>query len=443
MSTTRMGRGPMRGFGKRGRLEAAAAALFVVFVGGCTPLNTAAPVGQPSTEVGGMRSGPVAGTAGGVEVPYLPAPTSIDLCGEPVPLNRESVYERFDKEFTLVVYNHAQVYLWLKRMQRYFPMIEQRLRYYGLPDDLKYVAIAESDLLPTACSPKGAAGPWQFMSGTGAAYGLKQCGTVDNRFSFERATDSAFLLLKNLDAKYHSWALALAAYNAGDKRVLDAMRVAGTHDYYALCLPLETERYVLRILAIKAVLSNPGKYGYNLPVRYGYKPLREDRVRVSLPGPVAIRTIAEAAGTTYGDIKRLNPIFRSDQIPAGSYELKLPAGTRDAFERNFKPVASAVLLARRETAAEREPARSAANRRTGSASTASHGHKSAARAKSSRSHGRMDKHPSSPAKAASSRGKGKSKPRRANSSKAKRKAGHDRPKPHGAKRKGGKSLARR
>ncbi|MGC9196620.1 MAG: transglycosylase SLT domain-containing protein [Syntrophobacteraceae bacterium] len=290
--------------------------------------------------------------SGQLEVPYIPPPTRINLCGEPVPLDKEPVYERFDKEFTIVVYNHAQVYLWLKRMQRYFPMIEERLRYYGLPDDLKYVAIAESDLLPTACSPKGAAGPWQFMASTGAAYGLKQCGSVDNRFSFSHATDSAFLLLKDLHGKYHSWALALAAYNAGDKRVLDAIRVDGTHNYYDLCLPLETERYVFRILAIKAVLSDPARYGYNLPTQYGYKPLAEDRVTVSLPAPVAIRTIADAAGTTYSEVKRLNPVFRSEQIPAGTYEIRLPQGTRTAFEKNFKPGDSGMLLAQRQTASE-------------------------------------------------------------------------------------------
>ncbi len=143
-----------------------------------------------------------ASPAASVNVPYIPPPNSIDLCGEPVPLDRQDVYERFDKEFTLVVYNHAQVYLWLKRMERYFPVIEERLRYYNLPDDLKYVAIVESDLLPNACSPKGAAGPWQFMPSTGSAYGLDQRGSVDKRYDFERSTDSAFLLLKDLYKKY-------------------------------------------------------------------------------------------------------------------------------------------------------------------------------------------------------------------------------------------------
>jgi membrane-bound lytic murein transglycosylase D len=428
----------MRGWSKRVRLEAATAAFLTIFVCGCTPLRTATPAQQSSSpQVGEERPVRMAALpAGQVEVPYLPAPTSIDLCGDPVPLDREAVYERFDREFTLIVYNHAQVYLWLKRMQRYFPMIEERLRHYGLPEDLKYLAIAESDLLPNACSPKGAAGPWQFMAATGAAYGLKQCGSVDNRFNFQRATDSAFMLLKNLHDKYHSWALAMAAYNAGDRRVLDAMRVSGTRDYYALCLPLETERYVMRILAIKAVLGNPGKYGYSLPAEYGYKPLREDQVSVSLSHPVALLSIAEAAGTTYSEIKRLNPIFRSDEIPAGTYELKLPQGTRQAFERNFKPGASGGPLAQRPpVSTSAAPSRSAAVSRSAHkvklSKAVSHESKQksrkishgagALRAKAQAHSGRQRIRL---AKAVPPKAKKKSKQEKATSHKGKRKAGH-------------------
>jgi hypothetical protein len=392
---------------------------------------------------------------GQVEVPYFPAPTHIDLCGEPVPLDREAVYERFDREFTLVVYNHAQVYLWLKRMQRYFPMIEQRLRYYGLPGDLKYLAIAESDLLPNACSPKGAAGPWQFMASTGAAYGLGQSKCVDNRFSFQRSTDSAFMLLKNLHDKYHSWALAFAAYNAGEKRVNDAMRVDGSHNYFDLCLPLETERYVFRILAIKAVLSDPGRYGYSLPAQYGYKPIQTDQVTVTLPGPVSLRTIAGAANTTFKEIKRLNPVFRTDMLTAGAYEINLPSGTRQAFERNFKPGAAGMLLAQSSASPEYAPpapSRSASShagaRKARPRKVVSHGarqsrHVAARKGKTARAEVHGGKQKSRPAKATSTRAKRKAKPAKAVSHKVKGKAVHQKSKPHGAKKKGGKSLARR
>ena len=324
---------------QRQRLGVVAAAVGLLFgVCGCTSLqttNTAQPAGAQVQERQ-QASAPTGAPPMFVNAPYIPPPNSIDLCGEPVPLHTQEVYERFDKEFTLVVYNHAQIYLWLKRMERYFPTIEERLRYYNLPDDLKYVAIAESDLLPNACSPKGAAGPWQFMPGTGSAYGLDRRGSVDERYDFERSTDSAFLYLNDLYKKYNSWSLAIAAYNCGDRRILDESRLQGVRDYYLMKLPQETERYVFRILAIKAVLSNPNKYGYDLPKGWGYQELKLDRVNVSLSRPVPVQTIASAAGTTYREIKRLNPIFRSDDIPAGNHEINLPIGAGKLFEQNFR-----------------------------------------------------------------------------------------------------------
>ncbi|MGO8945187.1 MAG: LysM peptidoglycan-binding domain-containing protein [Syntrophobacteraceae bacterium] len=330
----------MKGRRQTKRLGAAAAAVGLILgVCGCASVQKTDTVQQP---VAGQvmeshkASAPAGVASAPMSVPFIPPPNSIDLCGEPVPLERQDVYERFDKEFTLVVYNHAQVYLWLKRMERYFPMIEERLHHYNLPEDLKYVAIVESDLLPEACSPKGAAGPWQFMPGTGAAYGLWRSGSVDKRYDFEHSTESAFLLLSDLYNKYHSWPLAIAAYNCGDKRILEESRVQGSRDYYDLKLPQETERYVFRILAVKAVLSNPNQYGYDLPKGWGYMEFRLDRVSVSLSRPVPIQTIANAAGTTYREIKRLNPIYRSDDIPAGNHEINLPMGTGKIFAQNFR-----------------------------------------------------------------------------------------------------------
>ena len=431
----------MRGLRHRVRLDAAIAAFFVLFVGGCTPLQTATPLQQPSStgarEQTPAQSARPSASFGQAEVPYLPAPMHIDLCGEPVPLDREAVYERFDREFTLVVYNHAQVYLWLKRMQRYFPMVEQRLAYYGLPGDLKYVAIAESDLLPNACSPKGAAGPWQFMAATGTAYGLGQSRCVDNRFSFQRSTDSAFMLLKNLHSKYHSWPLALAAYNAGDRRVNDAMRHDGSSNYFNLCLPQETERYVFRILAIKAVLSDPGKYGYSLPSEYGYKPMQTDQVSVSLSGPVSLLTIAGAANTTYSEIKRLNPVIRTDVLAAGTYQINLPSGSRGAFERNFKSGGAGMLLAKGGASSEdvraEEPRAEVKAGPHKSVSPNARKSGLAVRSKGAatnvKAHGGKKKTP----KATSAKAKQKAKPAKAVSHKAGGKAGRHKPKTHGGK----------
>jgi len=179
-----------------------------------------------------------------LEVPYFSMPQQSDLCGEPVPLQIEDVRERFDREFTLVVYNHAQVYLWLKRKERFFPSLERQLAQQKLPDDLKYVAVAESDLLAHAKSPAGAVGPWQFISTTGAHYGLDQTHLVDERHDFDKSTLSAFRYLQDLRNQFQNWTVAIAAYNCGERRMQDEMRKQKVNDYYSLKLPLETERYV-------------------------------------------------------------------------------------------------------------------------------------------------------------------------------------------------------
>src|SRR5262249_55939 len=147
----------------------------------------------------------------------------IDLCGEPVPLESPEVLERFDREFTLVVYNHAQVYRWLKHKERYFPWIEQTLRRLNLPEDLKYVALVESEPVTNASGQRKSA---------------------DRLYDFQRSPDSAFLYLVDLYRNYKSWSLALATYNCGEKRIMEESRAQGMSDYYHMRLPLETERYV-------------------------------------------------------------------------------------------------------------------------------------------------------------------------------------------------------
>jgi membrane-bound lytic murein transglycosylase D len=306
-----------------------------------TSSSATTPAASASKETAGLESAKVnriESETSPFPVPYYPPPDRIDLCGEAAPLHTQEVLERFDREFTIIVYNHAQVYLWLKRMERYFPTIEGRLRALGFPDDLKYVAIAESDLLPNAASPKGAAGPWQFIPSTGSRYGLDQQGSFDQRYDFEKATESAFRYLGDLNKLFKNWTLAIAAYNCGERRVQEAIQTHGASDYYQLKLPLETERYIMRILAIKAVLRNPARYGYNLPKGMGYPQLQVDRVNISLSRPVSIHSMASAAGINYREFKRLNPTFRSDQIPAGTFEIKLPEGSAQNFQTKIDSV---------------------------------------------------------------------------------------------------------
>jgi LysM repeat protein len=281
-------------------------------------------------------------TGQALEVPYFPLPQQTDLCGEPVPLQLEDVRERFDREFTLVVYNHAQVYLWLKRKERFFPSLERQLSQQKLPDDLKYVAVAESDLLAHAQSPAGAVGPWQFIAATGAHYGLDQTRLVDERQDFDKSTTSAFRYLQDLHCQFQSWTLAIAAYNCGERRMHDEMRRQRVNDYYLLKLPLETERYIFRILAIKEILTHPDRYGYSLPTGAGYSAIRVDKVPVKLQSSVPIQTLAEAAGITYREFKKLNTAFISDTIPAGAFLLRVPEGRGKEFSTRLNALIAAL-----------------------------------------------------------------------------------------------------
>ena len=126
--------------------------------------------------------------------------------------------ERFEKEFLLSLGNSVQVILWLKRSRRYLPYIGKMLKQNGLPDDLKYVAVAESALRPHAGSKKGAMVFWQFMRSTGRTYGLTIDRKKDERRNFYRSTDAAIKYFKYLHNEFGSWTLSAAAYNMGRKR---------------------------------------------------------------------------------------------------------------------------------------------------------------------------------------------------------------------------------
>lgn len=288
----------------------------------------------------GMRpDSPGSPASGGWSVPFYPTPEKARLCGEPVPLDDPVVWERFDREFTIVVYGHAQVYLWLKRMNRYFPWVEEQLRRRGLPDDLKYLAVAESDLLFYARSPKGATGPWQFIKSTGRRYGLEQNGHVDERRDFEKATNGALAYLADLHGMFHNWALAMAAYNCGEGRVRRELERQRVGSYYQLDLPTETERYILRILAIKEVLSRPELYGYRLPQGAAYPEVAVDRVSVTVPHPVPIERAARAAGVPYRHFRLLNTAFISDTLPSGSHVIRVPRGSGERFRKQLQRIA--------------------------------------------------------------------------------------------------------
>ena len=265
-------------------------------------------------------------------ITFYRLPREVFLCGERVPIEDRKVWENLDREFLLALNSEAQVLLWMKRAKRYFPAIEKKLKDMELPDDLKYVTITESSLRPSAVSSSGAAGLWQFIPSTGDRYGMRKGRGFDERFDFLKATDGALAYLKNLYGEFQNWALAMAAYNAGENRVRKEIELQKVAQYYYLSLPAETERYVYKIAAAKIILSDPERYGFRLEEKERYPALLFERIEVELTQPLSLVEVAKAVGSYYKEIREMNPHLSEENIPPGVHFLNIPPGTSARFE---------------------------------------------------------------------------------------------------------------
>ena len=265
-------------------------------------------------------------------------PDEITFCDERIPLEKRNVWERLDKEFLIIIGNTPQVMLWLKRSNRYFPYIEKKLAEEGLPEDLKYLAAVESDLIQDVRSPVGAAGPWQFMKPTAIKMGLQVKGVIDERYDFYKSTDAAIKYLKRLSQCFGNWTVSVAAYNLGMTRIRSEMRRQKINDYYYLELPNETERYLFRAIAAKLILSEPEKFGFSLEKDQYYDPIPHDIVDFRIKRSISLKAIAQASQTYLRVIKELNPQIRKLYLPRGHYQIKVPKGKSYVFEENFQKV---------------------------------------------------------------------------------------------------------
>jgi len=265
----------------------------------------------------------------------LEVTTVVDFCGEPLPMDGQATRERFEKEMLLSLWHRPQVILWLKRSKRYLPFIEDVLRNEGMPDDLKYMAIAESALRPHARSKKGAVGFWQFMKYTGQKYGLVINGRVDERRAIFASTQAAIRYLKELYGIFGSWTLAAAAYNMGEEGLMAEILEQGTDDYYRLYLPLETQRYIFRIVSIKLILKDPARYGFYLSDEDYYPPFEFEQVSIVTYDETPIRIVAQAADTTFKVIKELNPELRGHYLAEGIYTVLIPKGQSEDFQSKY------------------------------------------------------------------------------------------------------------
>lgn len=261
----------------------------------------------------------------------LTLPDKLTFCGEEVPLGKLDVRERLDRELLVNTYWQSNSVLAHKRAARWFPVIEPVLAREGVPDDLKYIALIESGLT-NAVSPAGATGYWQFMKETAIAHGLEVTAEVDERYHVVRSTEAACRYLKEARAKYGSWALAAASYNLGPAGLEKQIGRQKVNDYYSLLLPEETARYVFRVLAMKAIHTDPERFGFHLREKDLYAPYRTRTI--TLTGPVSdLADFAMRQGTDYRTLKLLNPWLRDITLTNARgrvYEVLLPA---DGFDK--------------------------------------------------------------------------------------------------------------
>ena len=276
----------------------------------------------------------------------LSAPLS--FCDERVPIEIQDIRERLEKELLLSLWDRPQVILWLKRSTRYLPYIEKMLKEANIPEDLKYIPIAESALRPHIGSKKGAIGFWQFMRQTGQRYGLIINENIDERRNLFASTRAAIRYLQDLNKTMGSWTLAAAAYNMGEQGIEAEILEQETDDYYHLYLPIETQRFILRILSIKLIFSNPERYGFYLSEEDYYPPLEFDQIHLNCFQDIPIRIIAQAAKTHFKVIKGLNPEIRGHYLTTGGHTILIPKGSAKDFHYRYQDLFKHWLALKKE-----------------------------------------------------------------------------------------------
>ena len=264
------------------------------------------------------------------EVPYCVAPPEVparvSFAGQEIDLGRCDHRERMDRELMSFTYMHSTTMLTIKRANRYFPLIESILKENGLPDDLKYLAVVESSLNPLAKSPAGAVGMWQFMPTTGREYGLEVNANIDERYHVEKETQAACRYLKEAYERFGDWLCVAASYNAGLARITSLKQQQMAGQAVDLWLTEETSRYMFRLLAAKAVISQPQRYGFLLKRAQLYPVIPYTECTVTT-GITSLPQFARDKGITYAQLKDANPWLRDTSLMNRSgrtYVLKIP-----------------------------------------------------------------------------------------------------------------------
>lgn len=252
-------------------------------------------------------------------------PASVTFAGEDVPLDDPEVRERLDRELTVNAYWQSSTIIMLKRASRFLPTIERVLKEESVPDDFKYLCMAESSL-DNVVSPAGAAGFWQFLKSTGSLYGLVINNEIDERYNLEKATRTACKYLRDSKDKTGSWTAAAAAYNMGTAGVNRQQSLQGETEYYHLLLNSETSRYVQRIVALKIIHQNQKDFGFYLNQDDLYPELKSTTQQVS--GAMNWVSFAKQNNISYKLLRIYNPWIRDYSMinkEKRTYDVKIPA----------------------------------------------------------------------------------------------------------------------
>lgn len=243
--------------------------------------------------------------------PEIPVPSSFG--GEPVPMELSYVREAYDHEIMAGTFMHSSTIMMFKRAYRWFPVIEPILKKNGIPDDFKFLAVAESNLGPVV-SPAGAEGFWQFVKATGVKYGLEINGNVDERYNMEKATQAACDYFRDAFREFKSWTLVAASYNRGIEGIRKAMERQQVSQYYDLFLNDETSRYVFRIMALREVYNHPVRYGFYLRERDFY-PQINCRLVVIDSSIADLASFAKRQSVNYRILREMNPWIKGYSLP--------------------------------------------------------------------------------------------------------------------------------
>ena len=252
-------------------------------------------------------------------------PDNLSFAGERVPIENFEVYERIDREFIVNTYFHSSTILSLKRVNRWFPVIEPILKEYNVPDDFKYLAVIESGLA-NVVSPVGATGFWQLTQDAAIKYGLEVNSQVDERYNVEKSTEAACKYILDAHDEFNSWTMAAAAYNFGTDGIEKQIAKQKSSNYYNLVFGDETSRYIARIIAVKEILTNPQKYGFDLKPEDLYKPLLTNSMEINYSIP-NLADFAIKNGINYKILKMYNPWLRDTTLTDKNnkvYVFKMP-----------------------------------------------------------------------------------------------------------------------